>query len=214
MLSFWTFVARGPLHDRLVLRPDGRRGGRLDSPTRRSRRSWARPATGRRSGSLGVFFTGSASIMGAVNYITTVVRLRAPGMGYFQMPLTVWGIWLTAILNALFVPVLGGGRPPALPRPRLRHPLLPRRRRDHEGRRRPDPLPAPLLDLRPPRGLHPHPAGVGHRVRSPVVLLAQARVRLQGHGALDERHHAPLDGRLRAPHVRRRHEPAPRRRAS
>jgi len=46
---------------------------------------------------------------GRVNYITTVVRLRAPGMGYFQMPLSVWGIWLTAILNALFVPVLAAG---------------------------------------------------------------------------------------------------------
>ncbi len=58
---------------------------------------------------MGIFLTGSASIMGAVNYITTVVRLRAPGMGYFQMPLSVWGIWLTAILNALFVPVLAAG---------------------------------------------------------------------------------------------------------
>ena len=47
--------------------------------------------------------------MGAVNYITTVVVLRAPGMGYFDMPLTVWGLWLTAILNAIFLPVLGAG---------------------------------------------------------------------------------------------------------
>jgi len=28
-------------------------------------------------------------------------------MGYMRLPLTIWGIWLTAILNALFVPVLG-----------------------------------------------------------------------------------------------------------
>src|SRR5213076_3026370 len=47
-----------------------------------------------------------STIMGAINYITTVIRLRAPGMTYFKMPLTVWGLWLTAILNALFVPVL------------------------------------------------------------------------------------------------------------
>ena len=44
--------------------------------------------------------------MGAVNYITTVVRLRAPGMTWFRLPLTVWGFLLTSILNALFVPVL------------------------------------------------------------------------------------------------------------
>jgi cytochrome c oxidase subunit 1 len=53
-----------------------------------------------------IFFIGTSSIMGAVNYITTVIRLRAPGMGYFDMPLTVWGLWLTAMLNALFVPVV------------------------------------------------------------------------------------------------------------
>jgi cytochrome c oxidase subunit I len=56
-----------------------------------------------------IFATGSATIMGAVNYITTVIRLRAPGMTYMRMPLTVWGMWLTAILNVLFVPVLAAG---------------------------------------------------------------------------------------------------------
>ena len=58
---------------------------------------------------LSLFISGSSTIMGAVNYITTVIRLRAPGMGYMKMPLTVWGLWLTAILNALFVPVLASG---------------------------------------------------------------------------------------------------------
>jgi cytochrome c oxidase subunit I len=58
---------------------------------------------------LAIFTTGSATIMGSVNYVTTVIRLRAPGMGYFKMPLTVWGLWLTAILNVLFVPVLASG---------------------------------------------------------------------------------------------------------
>jgi len=56
---------------------------------------------------LALFVTGIASIMGAINYITTVIRFRAPGMTWFRMPATVWGLWLTAILNALFVPVLG-----------------------------------------------------------------------------------------------------------
>lgn len=54
-----------------------------------------------------IFLTGAATIMGAVNYVTTVIRFRAPGMGYMRMPLTVWGLWLTSILNVLFVPVLG-----------------------------------------------------------------------------------------------------------
>ena len=44
--------------------------------------------------------------MGAVNYITTVIRFRAPGMTWFRMPATVWA-FAHPILNALFVPVLG-----------------------------------------------------------------------------------------------------------
>jgi cytochrome c oxidase subunit 1 len=56
---------------------------------------------------LAIFVTGVATIMGSVNYVTTVIRFRAPGMTYMRMPLTVWGLWLTAILNVLFVPVLG-----------------------------------------------------------------------------------------------------------
>lgn len=56
---------------------------------------------------LALFLTGVATIMGAINYITTVIRFRAPGMTWMRMPATVWGLWLTSILNALFVPVLG-----------------------------------------------------------------------------------------------------------
>jgi cytochrome c oxidase subunit I len=56
---------------------------------------------------LAVFVTGVATIMGSINYVTTVIRFRAPGMTYMRMPATVWGLWLTAILNVLFVPVLG-----------------------------------------------------------------------------------------------------------
>lgn len=54
-----------------------------------------------------IFVTGIATIMGAINYITTVIRFRADGMTWMRMPLSVWGLWLTAILNLLFVPVLG-----------------------------------------------------------------------------------------------------------
>ncbi|HEX2568332.1 MAG TPA: cbb3-type cytochrome c oxidase subunit I [Polyangia bacterium] len=67
------------------------------------------PGAGQTMLVLSLFLAGASTIMGAVNYITTVIRLRAPGMTYFKMPITVWGLWLTAILNALFVPVLGSG---------------------------------------------------------------------------------------------------------
>jgi len=65
------------------------------------------PGTGQTLMVAAVFVTGVASIMGGINYVTTTIRLRAPGMTYMRMPLTVWGQFLTAILNVLFVPVLG-----------------------------------------------------------------------------------------------------------
>ena len=55
---------------------------------------------------VGIFLNGLASIMGAFNYITTIVNMRAPGMGFFRMPLAVWSLFITAFLLLLAVPVL------------------------------------------------------------------------------------------------------------
>src|SRR5204863_6299562 len=41
-----------------------------------------------------------------INYITTIVMLRAPGMKMFRMPLTVWALFITALLQAFALPVL------------------------------------------------------------------------------------------------------------
>ena len=111
-----------------------------------------------------------------VNYVTTVIRLRAPGMTYMRLPLTVWGLWLTSILNILFVPVLAAATLLLLLDRVLRHAVLHRRARRRARRRRSHPVPAPVLDLRPPGGLHPDPAGLGHRRRLLAVLRAQAGV--------------------------------------
>ena len=74
-----------------------------------------------------IYLNGASSVMGAVNYITTVIRLRAPGMTYFRMPLTVWGFFLTSILNALFVPVLAAAMVLLFFDRVLRHAVLHRR---------------------------------------------------------------------------------------
>ena len=64
------------------------------------------PGPGQTLWVVAIYLNGASSVMGAVNYITTVLRMRAPGMTYLRMPRTVWGFFLTSILNALFVPVL------------------------------------------------------------------------------------------------------------
>src|SRR5438094_10516077 len=45
-------------------------------------------------------------MMGSVNYITTIVNMRAPGMTLYRMPLTTWAMFITAILQAFALPVL------------------------------------------------------------------------------------------------------------
>ena len=45
-------------------------------------------------------------MMGAVNYVTTIVKMRAPGMTWFKMPLFCWGAYATAIIQVLATPVL------------------------------------------------------------------------------------------------------------
>src|SRR6185312_7960096 len=46
------------------------------------------------------------SLMGSINYITTIIMLRAPGMRMFRMPMTVWALFITALLQAFALPVL------------------------------------------------------------------------------------------------------------
>ncbi len=56
---------------------------------------------------MGVWFVGWSSICGSVNYITTIVKMRAKGMQLFRMPLTAWSILITSILVLCATPVLG-----------------------------------------------------------------------------------------------------------
>jgi len=106
MLSFWTqFTSSVVLIASFFVPLGAAAAGWTAYPTLST--TIGTPGLGQTMWAVAIFLAGASSIMGAVNYITTVIRLRAPGMGYFQMPLTVWGLWLTAILNALFVPVLG-----------------------------------------------------------------------------------------------------------
>jgi cytochrome c oxidase subunit I len=49
---------------------------------------------------------GISSMMGSINYVTTIINMRAPGMTLFRMPLTVWSLFITAILQAMALPVL------------------------------------------------------------------------------------------------------------
>jgi cytochrome c oxidase subunit I len=52
-----------------------------------------------------VFFIAS-SLLGGINYISTVLNLRTKGMTMTRLPLTIWAFFVTAILGVLSFPVL------------------------------------------------------------------------------------------------------------
>ena len=56
---------------------------------------------------LSIFVLGFSSIATGLNFIVTTHKLRAPGQTWFRMPLFIWAIYATAILQVLATPVLG-----------------------------------------------------------------------------------------------------------
>ncbi|GAA4237540.1 cytochrome c oxidase subunit 1 [Streptosporangium album] len=55
---------------------------------------------------VGLTISGLGTILGSVNFITTIVCMRAPGMTMFRMPLFTWNVLLTSILVLMAFPVL------------------------------------------------------------------------------------------------------------
>ena len=55
-----------------------------------------------------VHIMGASSIMGSINIITTILNMRAPGMGLFRMPMFCWTWLITAFLLIAAMPVLAG----------------------------------------------------------------------------------------------------------
>lgn len=58
---------------------------------------------------VGVIILGTSSFMGAVNFITTTITMRAEGMTIWRMPLFVWGMLATSLLIIMATPVLTAG---------------------------------------------------------------------------------------------------------
>jgi cytochrome c oxidase subunit I len=49
-----------------------------------------------------------SSLLGGINYITTVINMRTTGMSFSRLPLTIWAFFLTAVIGLLSFPVLLG----------------------------------------------------------------------------------------------------------
>ena len=55
---------------------------------------------------VGLVISGLGTILGAVNMITTILTLRAPGMTMFRMPIFTWNILVTSLLVIMVFPLL------------------------------------------------------------------------------------------------------------
>ena len=56
-----------------------------------------------------VALSGVSSILGAVNIVTTIFRMRAPGMGFFKMPAYVWTVLSAQMIQLFGLPALTAG---------------------------------------------------------------------------------------------------------
>ncbi len=58
---------------------------------------------------LAIVLSGVSSIMGAINIVTTIFRMRAPGMTWFRMPLFVWAVLSAQLIQLFGLPALTAG---------------------------------------------------------------------------------------------------------
>ena len=113
------------------------------------------------SAALGVFIAGFSSILTGLNFVVTIHKMRAPGMTWFRMPLFLWAMYATSLIQILGTPVLA-----------ITLALVALERVFHVGifdpavGGDPDSLPAPVLVLLAPRRVHHDPAlhGRGQRI--------------------------------------------------
>ncbi len=103
LLSWWLFIAGGTLALVSIFLP----GGAADT-------GWTfyvpysiRSNTNIIPALMAAFILGFSSILTGLNFITTIHRMRAPGMTWFKMPLFVWSLYSTAWVQILATPIIG-----------------------------------------------------------------------------------------------------------
>jgi cytochrome c oxidase subunit 1 len=107
MLSFWVGAVAGVVMLASFLVPGGpAASGWTAYATLSAKAQYTGVDWGQDLWIISLMILGVSSLMGSINYITTIVNMRAPGMTYFRMPLTVWSLFVTAILLLLALPVL------------------------------------------------------------------------------------------------------------
>jgi cytochrome c oxidase subunit 1 len=104
-LSYWLFLFGGLVTVAGFLTPGGAADFGWFAYTPLSRMEYS-PGPGGNLWAIGLVVGGLGTILGAVNMLTTVICLRAPGMTMWRMPIFTWNIFFTSILVLIAFPVL------------------------------------------------------------------------------------------------------------
>ena len=108
MLSYWAFVIASGLMLSSFFVPNGPSGEGWTAYAPLSALQDADPGSGAGMDLwiASIFFFIVSTLMGGINYITTVLNMRTKGMAMNRLPLSVWGLLFTAIMGLLSFPVL------------------------------------------------------------------------------------------------------------
>jgi cytochrome c oxidase subunit I len=104
-LSFWLFVSGGTVLISGFLAIGGAADAGWTGYPPLSDRAFT-PSIGMELWIVGLFLTGISSIVGAVNFLTTLFTRRAPGMTMLRIPMFSWGILVTSILILFAFPAI------------------------------------------------------------------------------------------------------------
>ncbi|WP_182174140.1 aa3-type cytochrome oxidase subunit I [Flaviflexus equikiangi] len=105
MFSFWLFSFGGLLTIAGFLTPKGAASFGWTAYVPLSTNAFS-PGLGGDLWIMGLAMTGFGTIFGAVNFIATIITMRAPGMTMFRMPLFTWNVLITSLLVLMAFPVL------------------------------------------------------------------------------------------------------------
>ncbi|WP_188196538.1 aa3-type cytochrome oxidase subunit I [Nonomuraea sp. SYSU D8015] len=104
-VSFWLFLFGGLIVVSGFFIPEGAADFGWFAYTPLSEGTFS-PSMGGDLWIMGLALSGLGTILGAVNFFTTIVCMRAPGMTMFRMPIFTWNVLLTSMLVLMAFPVL------------------------------------------------------------------------------------------------------------
>jgi cytochrome c oxidase subunit I len=105
MLSYWLFLFGGLIVFMSFITPGGAASFGWTAYTPLSLDQYS-PDLGGDLWVMGLTLSGFGTILGGVNFITTIIGMRAPGMTMFRLPIFTWNVLLTSILVLLAFPIL------------------------------------------------------------------------------------------------------------